>query len=57
MTRAMLKVLEGFHNQASQRIEGMTDRRMEDVEWECPLVADALEAYGIWHMKKYIHRR
>ena len=44
----MLKVLEGFHDRAARRIVGMTYRRTEDVEWEYPPVAYALEAAGLW---------
>ena len=35
----------------------MTDRCMEDVEWEYPLVSDAPEAAGIFSIKEYIQIR
>ena len=56
-TRAMLKLFEGFHHRATQKIAGMTDRHTEDREWEYPLVVDALEAAGIWSIKEYIQRQ
>ena len=46
VTGATLKLLEGFHHQADQIIDGMTSWHMTDGEWEYPLVSDALEAAG-----------
>ena len=34
VTGAILKVLEGFHHRAAQRIAGMMAWSMEDGEWE-----------------------
>ena len=34
VTGAMLKVLEGFHDWATRRIAGMTDRHTYDGDWE-----------------------
>ena len=47
----MLKVLEGFHHWEAWKIAGMTARRMEDRAWDYPLMADTLEAAGIWPIK------
>ena len=47
-----LKVLEGFHHRADRRIEVMTAQHAEDREWEYLLVANALEAAGIWKIKE-----
>ena len=38
VTGEMLKVLEGFHHRAVQRITGMTEKRGAGGEWEYPLV-------------------
>ena len=52
----MLKVLEGFHYHSDRRIVEMTDRHTEDIYWEYPPLADALEAAGIWTINEYIQR-
>ena len=54
VTGAILKVLEGFHHKTAWRTAGMTDWRAEDGEWEYLLVADAMEAEGLWTIKEYI---
>ena len=48
----MLKVLDGFHHWVDRRILGMTAQRMEDREWDYLLVADVLEAAGLWKIKE-----
>ena len=48
----ILKVLEVFHHQAARQITGMTAQHMEDGDWEYPTVTDALEAAGLWPIKK-----
>ena len=57
VTGAMLKVLEGLHNQAARKIAGMTARRTTSGEWEGPPVADTLETTGIWTIEEYIQYR
>ena len=47
MKGAMLKVLEGFHYWASQRITGMMERRTKSREWEWAPVAEAPETPGL----------
>ena len=53
-TGTILKVLEGFHHWSDQRIAGIADRSTEYREWEYHLVADVLDAAGIWLIKEYI---
>ena len=43
---AMLKVLEGFHNGAAHRIAEIMAMNAEGGEWDCPTVADEMEAAG-----------
>ena len=57
VTGAILKLLEGFHHRQDRRIAGMTEWHTTSGEWECSLVADALETKGIWKINKYILRR
>ena len=47
-----LKVLEGFNHRSARSIAGMVDWRAEDGEWEYPLMADAMEAAGLWKIKE-----
>ena len=57
VTWEMLKVLEGFHHRASRRITGMTAKRGAGVEWDYPLVVEAMEDVGIKLIGVYIRRR
>ena len=43
-TKAMLKVLEGFHHRAARQITGMIEKRVADGDWEYPPVVAALES-------------
>ena len=52
MMEAVLKVLKGFHHQVDLRIEEMSDRRVGEKGWGWSLVAEALEAVGLWTMKE-----
>ena len=45
----------GVHR-AAWRVAGMTARRVEDGFCEYPLVANVMEAAGLWRIKKYIQR-
>ena len=54
VTGTILKLLEGFHHWAAQRIAGIADWSTEYREWEYHLVADVLDASGIWLIKEYI---
>ena len=55
--RGVLKILEGFHHQASRRISVMMAQCIMRGEWEWPSVSDALKTSGLWTIKEYIHRR
>ena len=57
VTGLMLKEIEGFHHRASHRISGMTACRLEDGEWEYPLVDDVIGSMGLWRIRNYIRRR
>ena len=52
-----MKVLEGLHYQVDRRISEMKAWRVEEERWEWPLVAEVLEAAGMWPMKECIRRR
>ena len=54
VTGEMLKVLEGFHHRVARKIAGMKAWRVEDGEWDYPLVGDFLEAAGICKINEYI---
>ena len=47
-------MLEGFHNRVAIRLMGMMVRRTASGEWECPLVAEALDNAGLCPIKEYI---
>ena len=51
---AMLKVLEGFHNQSERMIVGKTAQRMTRRDWEWLPVADTLDTKRFWPVKEYI---
>ena len=57
MTGDILKVLDGFHHRAAQRITGMASKRGAGGEWEYLLVVEAMEAAGIHPIRVYIRRR
>ena len=56
VTKAMMKVLEGFHHRAYRRIAGMSSRKFGEGRWEWSSVLDDLEAVGMWLTNKYIWR-
>ena len=57
VTRAMLKVLEGFYHRAARRIMGMTAKHVADGEWEYPPEVVAIEAAGLHPIQEFIQRR
>ena len=56
VTEAMLKVLEGFHHQVVLRISWMSAQQVGEEGCRWSLLAEALEATGMWLMKEYIRR-
>ena len=50
----MLKILEGFHHRAAQRITRMTAKLGAGGEWYYPSVVEAMEAVGIHPIGVYI---
>ena len=44
---AILKVLEGVHYRSYRGIVGVTAWRAEVLEWEYPLLADAMDSAGL----------
>ena len=52
-----LKVLEGFHVEASRRMTGMRPQRRTVGPWIYPKSADVLAAARLRPMATYIHRR
>ena len=55
-TEDMLKIMEGFHHQADQRIAGISYRKFAEGVWEGSLMEEDLEVAGLCPMKEYIHR-
>ena len=51
VTDKMLKVMEGFHHQVAWGEAGMSSRQVGEGGWEWSLVAEALEATGLWSTK------
>ena len=56
-TYAVMAVLEGFHHSISTRITVMMAVRCNSGEWEWDCVDVALEATGLWLIRKYLRRR
>ena len=54
---SMLKVLEGFHHQASIHITGMTVRHVADGDWEYTLVVATLKVAVLYPIQDYIFIR
>ena len=54
VTRATLKLIEGFHHLTSRRITGTTVRHTTSEEWEWSPVAYAIDTKGFWSANKYI---
>ena len=52
---AMLEVLEMFHHWVARGITGRKVQSMTDGECEWPPVVEALEIFGLWTIKEYIH--
>ena len=57
LTGATLKVILVLNHQVARSITGVTVRRTAIGEWEWSLVAEALEAAGLWTIKEYIQLR
>ena len=57
MTRAMLKVIEGFCHRAERSIARKTARRTATRKCEWPSLAEALHTPGICPTKEYIQQR
>ena len=56
VTKAMMKVLEGFHHRVARRISGRLARRVGEGGWDWSSVAETLEAADRWPRKEYIWR-
>ena len=56
VTKDMLKIMEGFHHQADQRIAGISYRKFAEGVWEGSLMEEDLEVSGLCPMKEYIQR-
>ena len=57
VTGDMLKVQEVLLHQSAIQIMGMTAQHTMRVEWECPLVADALDNARLLTIKECIQHR
>ena len=53
MTGSMLKLIDVLCHWVARRIVGMMVRRTTIGEWECSLVAEALDTAGIFPIKEY----